>query len=94
MVVLLAAVLVSKSCGKTDPDISQDQAIAIAERQVPFDPNKVVIRFQKRGVQQREYWLVGLGIIRSDGSYEKATNVLVDATTGEVADVQEVPQGG
>lgn len=90
VLVLGAALLVARSCGKTDPKISQDQAVAIAEREVPFEPNDVRIRLQKRGLQQSEYWLVGLGVKREDGSYERATNILVDANTGTVAAVEDV----
>lgn len=88
-----AALLVARSCGKTDPTIGQDQAIAIAEREVSFEPNDVIIRFQKRGFKQRGFWLVGLGIKRADGSFERATNVLVDADTGTVESVQPVIGG-
>jgi hypothetical protein len=93
-VILLAAVLVSRSCGKTDPKISQDQAVAIATREVPYEPNDVVIRIQKRGLRQNLFWLVGLGIKRPDGSYERATNVLVDAESGRVEAVQTVIGSG
>lgn len=90
VLILGAALLVARSCGKTDPKISQDQAVAIAEREVSFEPNDVRIRLQKRGLQQNEFWLVGLGLKREDGSYVRATNILVDANTGAVAAVAEV----
>jgi hypothetical protein len=90
VLILGAALLVARSCGKTDTKISQEQAIAIAEGEVAFEPNDVRIRLQKRGLQQDEYWLVGLGIQREDGSYERATNILVDANTGTVAAVEDV----
>lgn len=90
VLVLVAAVLVSRSCGKTDPRISQEQAVEIAEREVAFEPNDVRVRFQKRGLNQREFWLVGLGIKDPDGGYRRATNVLVDANTGQVAAVDDV----
>jgi hypothetical protein len=94
VVILAAALLVARSCGKTDPKVSQDQAVEIAKAEVSFEPNDVVIRFQKRGLTQDEYWLVGLGIKREDGTYERATNVLVDANSGAVAGVQAVDVGG
>lgn len=94
VVILVAAVLVARSCGKTDPKVSQDQAVEIARAEVPFEPNDVVIRFQKRGLTQDEYWLVGLGIKNADGTYERATNVLVDANSGEVAGVEPVNVAG
>jgi hypothetical protein len=90
VLVIIAAVLVARSCGKTETKVSDEQAIAIAKEQVAFEPNDVVVRLQKRGFQQREFWLVGLGIKRSDGTYERATNVLIDADTGSVEGIQAV----
>ena len=94
VVILAAALLVARSCGETDPNVSQDQAVEIAKREVDFEPNDVIIRLQKRGLTQDTYWLVGLGIKRGDGSYERATSVLVDAETGEVAGVEPTIGGG
>jgi hypothetical protein len=74
--------------------VSQEQAIEIAKAEVTFEPNDIVIRLQKRGLTQNTFWLVGLGIKRDDGTYERATNVLVDADTGDVAGVQPVIVGG
>jgi hypothetical protein len=88
--VLLVAVLVSRSCGSTDTAVSQEEAVAIAERQVSFEPNDVVIRLVKQGLGQHEVWLVGLGVKDAQGNFERATNVQVDANTGAVLVVQEV----
>ena len=84
----------ARSCGKTDPEVSQDQAVEIAKRQVSFEPNDVIVRLQKQGLTQEIFWLVGLGIKRPDGSYERATSVLVDADTGEVAGIEPTIGGG
>jgi Peptidase propeptide and YPEB domain len=92
--VLVAALLVARSCGKTEAKVSQDDAIAIAEEQVDFEPNNVIIRLQKRGLRSDEFWLVGLGIKRPDGSYERATNVLIDADTGDVVGIEDAVGGG
>ncbi len=70
--------------------MSQEQAITIAKQQVDFEPNDVRVRFQKRGLNSEPFWLVGLGIKRADGTYERAVNVLVDADTGEVAEIRPV----
>jgi hypothetical protein len=88
--VLLAALLVSKSCGKTEAEVGQDRAIAIAKQQVDFEPNRVTIRLVKQGLRQKELWLVGLGQRREDGSYVVATNVMLDADTGEVLEIRPV----
>jgi Peptidase propeptide and YPEB domain len=89
--VLLAAFLVSRSCGETRTDVSQEQAVAIAKAQVDFEPDDVRIRLQKRGVVSKPFWLVGLGIKEADGSYSQAVNVLIDAETGSVEEVRQAP---
>jgi hypothetical protein len=86
--VLVAALLVSRSCGETSADVSQDEAVAIAEAQVDFEPNDVKVRLQKRGFNSRPFWLVGLGLKGADGGYEQAVNVLIDASTGAVEEVR------
>ena len=91
--VLVAALLVSKSCGKTEAEVNQDRAIAIAKQQVDFEPDRVVVRLVKQGLRLREVWLVGLGQRREDGSYVVATNVMVDADTGEVLEIRPVSSG-
>jgi hypothetical protein len=85
--VLVAALLVSRSCGKTETEVSQEQAVAIARDAIAFDANYVQVRFQKRGLNSRPYWLVGLADRAADGSYEEYVSVLVDAQTGEIAGI-------
>jgi hypothetical protein len=89
---LAAASLVSRSCGSTETQFSEDQAIAIAREQVSFTPNYVIVRLVKQGLRQDEFWLVGLAHRLEDGTLENATNVLVDADTGQVASVERAPQ--
>jgi hypothetical protein len=88
--VLVAAVLVARSCGKTEAQVSQDQAVAIAREAVDFEANYVQVRLQKRGLKGDEFWLVGLADRAADGSYRVYTSVLVDADTGEIAGITPV----
>jgi hypothetical protein len=94
VLVIVAALIVARSCGKTEPELSQEDAIEIARAQVAFDANQVVIRFLKQGLRAQEIWLVGLGEQREDGTYVQATNVLVDADTGDVLEIQPVAAPG
>jgi hypothetical protein len=93
-VVIVVALIVARSCGKTEPELSQDEAIEIAEAQVAFDANQVVVRFLKQGLPAQEIWLVGLGERNPDGTYAAATNVLLDADTGEVLEIRQVAAPG
>ena len=60
---------------------------------VSFEPDRINVRLVKQGLRQKEVWLVGLGQRRADGSYVVATNVLVDADTGDVLEIQPVSGG-
>lgn len=93
LLVIAVALFVARGCGKTATAVSQDRAVEIAKAEVTFEPNDVRIRLLKRGFSQTEYWLVGLGLKNADGAYVRATNVLVDANSGEVADVENTIGG-
>jgi hypothetical protein len=86
--VLVAALLVARSCGATKADISKDEAIEIARGQVDYEPESVRIRLVKRGLKSNEIWLVGLAEVADDGSLFNVTNVIIDADSGEVLEVQ------
>ena len=86
--ILVAALLVARSCGETAADLSTNEAVAIATAQVDFEPTGHQIRLIKRGLQSREIWLVGLERRDESGALTNATSVLVDADTGEVIEVR------
>jgi hypothetical protein len=86
-VVLLAALLVARSCGATDPKISQNEAVGIAKGEIDYQPDCERIRFVKRGLSQQEIWLVGLAK-EIDRTRSRVTNVLIDADSGEILQVQ------
>jgi len=89
VVVLVAALLVSRSCGATNTDVSQDEAIAIAKEHVDFTPNNAMVRLLKRGLQSKPFWAVSLSIKQPDATLENVTVVVVDANTGEVAEIRK-----
>jgi hypothetical protein len=86
--VLVAALLVARSCGSTETEVSQDEAIVIAKNAVAFEPNNVIIRFLKQGLQSKPFWAVSLSIEQPDGTLDRVTVVVVDATTGEVTEIR------
>jgi hypothetical protein len=86
LVVLLAAFLVSRSCGSVGDEISQDQAVQIAKGQLDFEPDQFQVRLFKKGVNSHPYW----GVSLYDGPRTEPTRcriVQVDAVTGRVAAV-------
>lgn len=89
MVVLLVALLVSRSCGRTVTKVNQDQAIAIAKQQIDFTPNNVMVRILKRGFRSEPFWAVSLSQKQPDGQLANVTVVVVNATTGEISEIRK-----
>jgi hypothetical protein len=51
---------VARSCGDNRPDVSSQEAIEIAKREVPFEPDGVQVKNVPRSLQQRRVWAVSL----------------------------------
>ena len=88
LAVLLVAFLVSRSCGATETRLDKDEAIELAKREVPYSPDRVQVRYLKRGLKSRGFWAVSLSTVRDDGSLDKVRVVVLDAQTGDVAEVR------
>lgn len=86
--VLMLAFLVSRTCGATTTQVSEQKAIAIAREEIDYEPEKTQIRIIRRGVPSRTFWAVSLQLLDAKGDIERATVVLVDAQTGEIAEVR------
>ena len=86
--VLLLALLVSRGCGSSGDEISKEEAIAIAEREVAYRPDRVQVRLVRRGFQSRPFWAVSLATLDSRGRLDRVTVVLVDAQTRDVEEVR------
>jgi hypothetical protein len=87
-IVLLAALLVARTCGSSQPAVSQDDAIAIAKTRVEFEPRGVQIRNVPRGLEGRRSWAVSLytGTISRPGTCRV---VEIDARSGDVVQIRE-----
>ena len=87
--VLLLALAVSRSCASTESQISEEEAIEIAKREIDYEPERTVVRLVRRGVPtSRPYWAVSLSTVDARGDLDRVTVVLVDARTREVAEVR------
>jgi len=86
--VLLVALLVAKTCGATETEVSKEQAIAIARGAVDFEPNTEMVRFMKRGLKSEGYWAVSLSVRQPDETLENVTVVVIDAMSGEIAEIR------
>ena len=68
--------------------VGQDEAVAIARAQIDFEPEDHQIRFIRRGIPSRGYWVVSFYIRKQAGGYKRVTVVLVDAASGRVTEVR------
>jgi hypothetical protein len=87
-VVLVAALLVARTCGSTEPTVTQAEAIEIAKQEVDFEPRSVQIRNVPRGLEGRRSWAVSLytGTISRPGT---CRIVEIDARSGSIVQVRE-----
>jgi hypothetical protein len=89
--VLLFAFFVARSCQEDQIRITEEQAIATAERQVDFTPENTQIRLLRQGIDTRPFWIVSLSIPRGEGEdrFSRLALVHIDANTGKVTKVEE-----
>ncbi len=86
--VLAAAFLVSKSCGSSENAVSQERAKEIARAAVDFEPDRVGVRYLKRGFQSRGFWAVSLSKQNGAGQLVQTTVVVVDGQTGRIEEIR------
>jgi hypothetical protein len=88
--VVLAAI-VSRSCQQSQIRITKEQAIAIADRQIDFNPESTQIRLLRQGLNRKPFWFVSLsdpiGSVTQPRGFTRLVIVQIDANTGSVEDV-------
>lgn len=82
--VLLVAFLATKSCARQGHKISQDQAVAIARKEIDFEPSRYQVRYLPQGVPPVYYWAVNFAKENENGQVVHTEVVLVNANTGAV----------
>ena len=89
LAVLLVAFVASRSCASRSGEISKEEAVEIAEREIAYEPEVTQVRLIRQGFQSRPVWAVSLSTLDAAGRPDRITIVLVDARTRQVADVRE-----
>jgi hypothetical protein len=89
---LVVGLVLTRVLGKTRPHVSKTQAVQIARPKVDFTPEGHNIRLVRRGIPSRPYWVISFWIRKSSGGggYKRITVVLVDSTSGRIAEVRRV----
>ena len=96
---ILLAFFVSKSCQQSQIRITQEEAIAIAKREVDFRPKSTQIRLLRQGLNRKPFWFVSLsnpiGSAVNPEGFSRLAIVEVDANSGKVESVkQQAPAQG
>ena len=89
LIVALFAVtlLVSRGCQGSQVRLTQRQAVATAQRQIDFTPERTQVRLVRQGLNAHPFWAVSFSVPGANGSFKRLTTVRVDANTGTVAAV-------
>ena len=86
--VLVAAFLVTKSCGSRETEISKEEAVEIARAKIDYEPDRVMTRFVPRGIHSRPNWAVSLATEGDDGRLDRVTVIVVDGETGQIVETR------
>ena len=86
--VLVLAFFVARGCQQSQVRITKEQAIATAERQVDFEPQRTQIRLLRQGINSRPFWIVSLSIPgERSGTFRRLATVRINANNGKVEEV-------
>jgi hypothetical protein len=84
LAVLALAFLSMKSCSRQQNEVSADEAVAIARKEISFEPDKHQVRYLPQGIPPVYYWAVNFWTFNAKGQVNRTQVVLVNATTGMV----------
>jgi hypothetical protein len=87
--VLALAFVAAQTCQKSSIRLDKDQAIAKAEAQVNFEPQRTQIRLLRQGITSRPFWVVSLSRPgKLEGTFSRLAVVRINANTGKVETVE------
>ena len=83
--VLVVAFVAAQTCQKSSIRLDKDQAIAKAEAQVSFEPQRTQVRLLRQGITSKPYWIVSLSRPgRRPGTFSRLAVFRINANTGKV----------
>jgi hypothetical protein len=88
--VLVAAFVVAQTCQQSQIRLTKEQALAKAEREIDFKPDRTQIRLLRQGIQSEPFWIVSLSIRGADeNTFRELAIVRIDANSGKVESVRQ-----
>jgi hypothetical protein len=87
--VLVLAFVAAQTCQKSSIRLDKNEAIAKAEAQVNFEPQRTQVRLLRQGLTARPYWIVSLSRPgKVEGTFSRLAVVRINANTGKVETVE------
>jgi hypothetical protein len=88
--VFLIAFFVARSCQEDQINVTQEDAVAAATERIHFTPEDTQVRLLRQGLDRQPFWIVSLSTPgRKDGTFEELAVVRIDATSGEIVQLDE-----
>lgn len=89
-VVFALAFFVAKNCQDAQVDVTQAEAIEIANGQVDFSAEDTQVRLLRQGINRQPFWVVSLSTVSADGqTYDELAVVRIDASSGEIVEARD-----
>ncbi|MDQ2984937.1 MAG: hypothetical protein M3R70_13595 [Actinomycetota bacterium] len=86
---IVVGLLLTRVLGGTDPKVSHEQAVQIARPRAGFKPDGHQVRLLRRGIPPKPFWAISFWTKKASGAgYARLTLVLVDASSGRIAEVR------
>jgi hypothetical protein len=93
--VLVVAFVAAQTCQRSSIRLDKNQAIAKAEQQVTFTPQRTQVRLLRQGVTSRPYWVVSLSRPgKREGTFSELAVFRINANTGKVEIVRQQGSAG
>lgn len=93
--VLVVAFVAAQTCQRSSIRLDKNQAIAKAEQQVTFTPQRTQVRLLRQGVTSKPYWVVSLSRRgKREGTFSELAVFRINANTGKVETVRRQGSAG
>jgi hypothetical protein len=88
--VLVVAFFAAQTCQQSQIRFTKEQAIAKAERQIDFEPDRTQIRLLRQGITSEPFWIVSLSVAgQREDSFRELALVKIDANNGKIDSVKQ-----
>lgn len=88
--VLALAFVAAQTCQQSQIRVTKEDAIAKANQQIDFKPERTQIRLLRQGITSEPFWIVSLSIAgEKEDTFRKLALVKIDANNGKIDSVRQ-----